>query len=138
MASPSAELRRAAALVLAPLVAIPLVARLADAPPASLAGLASFAALAWVPVLLRPLVVAIGFSLALFAVRARVAPHVLRSRRRAAVAVVVVLAGQLVGSLVVQAAGAAAGVPLDLAIGAAAALLAYAARRGPAVPSAAT
>ena len=130
MASLSDVLRGATARVLPPLIGIPLAARLVDAPPTSLADVAPFAALAWVTVLLRPLVTAVGFSAALCAVRARVGPQAARSGRRAAVAVVVILAAQLVGSLAVQAAGPAIGVPIDLAVGAAAALVAYAGRRG--------
>ena len=123
MAATSDVLRSAVVRVLPALIAIPLAARLAGAPPASLA------AAAWVTVLLRPLVTAAGLAAALYVARVRVSAPATRSARRAAAAVAVVLAAQLVGSLAVQAAGPALGVPIDLAVGAGAALLAYVGRR---------
>ncbi len=123
--------RRVTGRVLPFLVGLPLAARLLDAPPTSLASLASFVAHAWIVVLVRPLVVAVGFGVVLHAMWTRVGMQAAASNRRAASAVAVVACVQLVGSLVVQAAGPAIGVPLDLAAGAAAALAAYVGRGGP-------
>jgi hypothetical protein len=135
MASTSDVLRLATTRVLPALVGMPLVARLVDAPPASLDELAALAAAAWITVLLRPLVVAVGFVVALSAIRAHIGPSTVRSARRAALAIVVIWAVQLVGSMLIGAAGAAVGVPIDLGTGATAALLVYAARRRDALAS---
>jgi hypothetical protein len=126
--SPSDVLRGATARVLPILICIPLVARLVDAPPRSVDALASFASQAWIAVLLRPLVVAVGLSAALYVARARVGRAGVHSRQRAVLAVLVVLAVQLVGSMGMQAAGPVLGVPIDLASGVVAALLSYTTR----------
>lgn len=137
MASRSDVVRLATTRVLPVLVLLPLVARLIDTPPSSLDALGSLAAAAWITVLVRPLVVTLGFAVVLHAIRAHVSAEVVRSGKGAAFAIAVILGIQLIGSLFVQAAGATIGVPVDLLTGAAAALSVYAARRRGTVPSSA-
>ena len=125
MVSVQQILRGPAARVFALLAVGFLAMRLLDAPPRSVAELAAFAGRAWVVVLVRPLVVALGLTAALYATRARVNPARFRSGPRTATALAVVLATQLLGSMAFQPAAAVVGVVFDLTVGAAAALLAY-------------
>ena len=138
MASRSDVVRLATTRLLPVLVVLLLGARLIDTPPSPVDALPSLAAAAWIAVLLRPLVVTLGFGLVLHAIRAHVGAEVMRSGKGVALAIAVILGIQLVGSLFLQSAGARVGVPIDLLTGAAAALSMYAARRRGPVTSSAT